>query len=44
MVYTLKESLINILKNNNYLEDMDVQARLKTYKLTFSGMKKSEVK
>jgi len=44
MVYTLKESLINVLKNNDYLEDKDVQARLKTYKSTISGVKKSEVK
>jgi len=44
MVYKLKESLINVLKNNNYLEDMNVQARLKNYKSTISGMKKSEVK
>jgi len=44
MVYTLKESVINVLTNNGYLEDGDLQARLKTYKSTINGVNKSEIK
>jgi len=45
IVYTLKETMISVLSNNEYLQDNDVQARIKTHRSTIGdGIKKSTVK